>query len=79
VARPRDPIRIVSELVASVAEVAVAVGDDVPAGGIVALLESMKMEIPMLTERAGRVTDVRVSAGDVVQDGDVLVVLQPTE
>ena len=53
--------------------------DGVPAGGIVALLESSKMEIPLLTERAGRVTDVRVSAGDVVQDGDILVVIQPTD
>ncbi|MEP6817850.1 MAG: biotin/lipoyl-binding carrier protein [Marmoricola sp.] len=78
-ARSPDPIQIVSELVASVAEVSVAVGDEVPAGGIVALLESMKMEIPLLTERAGRVTDVRVSAGDVVQDGDILVVIQPTD
>ncbi len=78
-ARHRDPIQIVSELVASVAEVPVAVGDQVPAGGIVALLESMKMEIPMLTERAGRVSDIRVSAGDVVQDGDILVVLEPTD
>ncbi|MGI9157047.1 MAG: biotin/lipoyl-binding carrier protein [Marmoricola sp.] len=78
-ARHRDPIQIVSELVASVAEVPVVVGDEVPAGGIVALLESMKMEIPMLTERAGRVSDVRVSAGDVVQDGDILVVLEPTD
>ncbi len=74
-----DPILIVSELVASVAQVPVTVGEEVPAGGIVALLESMKMEIPVLTERPGRVTDVKISAGDVVQDGDVLVVLEATD
>ena len=74
-----DPILIVSELVASVAQVPVTVGEEVPAGGIVALLESMKMEIPVLTERPGRVTDIKVSAGDVVQDGDVLVVLEATD
>jgi len=39
------------------------------------LLESMKMEIPMLAERGGTVTAVKVTEGDVVQDGDVLVVL----
>ncbi|HEX2892688.1 MAG TPA: biotin/lipoyl-containing protein [Marmoricola sp.] len=39
------------------------------------LLESMKMEIPVLVERAGRVDEVRVVAGDVIQEGDVLVVL----
>jgi acetyl-CoA carboxylase biotin carboxyl carrier protein len=74
-----DPILIVSELVASVAQLPVTVGEEVPAGGTVALLESMKMEIPVLTERPGRVTDVRVSVGDVVQDGEVLVVLTPTD
>ena len=39
------------------------------------LLESMKMEIPMLAERSGTVTAIKVTVGDVVQDGDVLVVL----
>ena len=53
----------------------VAVGDRVEAGDTVVLLESMKMEIPMLAERAGMVTAIKVTVGDVVQDGDVLVVL----
>ena len=39
------------------------------------LLESMKMEISMLAERAGGVTASEVTVGDVVQDSDVLVVL----
>ena len=39
------------------------------------LLESMKMEIPMLAERAGLVTAITVTVGDVVQDSDVIVVL----
>jgi biotin carboxyl carrier protein len=44
-------------------------------GDTVVLLESMKMEIPVLAERAGTVTAVRVSEGDVVQEGDVLVTM----
>ena len=39
------------------------------------LLESMKMEISMLAERAGLVTAITVTVGDVVQDSDVIVVL----
>jgi acetyl-CoA carboxylase biotin carboxyl carrier protein len=70
-------IEIVSELVASVAQIPVAVGDEVPAGAVIVLLESMKMEIPVLVEVPARVTEIRVAAGDVVQDGDVLVVLEP--
>lgn len=73
-ARPTS-LEIVSELVANVLVIEVTEGDHVEAGDSVVLLESMKMEIPMLAERAGTVTAIRVSVGDVVQDGDVLVVL----
>lgn len=66
---------ISSELVGNVARVNVSVGQAVEAGEEVALMESMKMEIPLLAAQAGTVTDVRVTIGDVVQDGDVLVVI----
>ena len=71
----RHSLEIVSELVANVLSIDCAVGDPVEAGDTVVLLESMKMEIPMLAERAGTVTAIKVTVGDVVQDGDVLVVL----
>jgi biotin carboxyl carrier protein len=64
---------IVAEMVANVMRVAVAPGDRVEAGDTLVLLESMKMEIPVLTEVAGVVSAVRVGAGDVVQEGDILV------
>jgi biotin carboxyl carrier protein len=66
---------IVAEMVANVLTVAVAPGDAVAVGDTVALLESMKMEIPMLAEVAGTVRSVKVAPGDVVQEGDVLVEL----
>jgi biotin carboxyl carrier protein len=65
-----------AEMVAAVLEVVVAAGDTVEAGDTLVLLESMKMEIPVLTEHGGTVTAVRVSVGDVVQTGDVLVVVE---
>ena len=68
-------LEIVSELVANVLSIDVALGDRVEAGDTVVLLESMKMEIPMLAERAGVVTAIKVTVGDVVQDSAVLVVL----
>jgi biotin carboxyl carrier protein len=66
---------ILAEMVASVLAVHVEAGDDVAVGDTVILLESMKMEIPVLVERAGTVHEVRVVPGDVIQEGDVLVVL----
>ncbi len=67
--------QIASELVANVAQVHVVAGQRVAAGEELVLLESMKMEIPMLAEEAGTVTQVQVGPGDVVQEGDVLVVI----
>ena len=77
-AREARTADIVAEMVANVMTVAVAPGDSVAAGDTVVLLESMKMEIPVLSERAGRVSAVRVTAGDVVQEGDILVSLDLT-
>jgi acetyl-CoA carboxylase biotin carboxyl carrier protein len=73
----RDPktADVVAEMVANVLQVGVQPGDRVAVGDAVVLLESMKMEIPVLVEQAGIVTAVKVGPGDVVQEGDVLVSL----
>jgi len=74
---PRDATSadVVAEMVANVIKVPVAAGDTVSIGDTVVLLESMKMEIPVLAEHAGTVAAVKVSEGDVVQEGDVLVTI----
>jgi biotin carboxyl carrier protein len=68
-------IRILAEMVANVIVVEVAVDDEVAAGDTVCLLESMKMEIPVLAEVGGVVSAIKVATGDVVQEGDILVEL----
>ncbi len=68
---------VVAELVAAVMKVEVTVGQRVEAADSVVLLESMKMEIPVLAEVAGAVVEIVVVAGDVVNDGDPLVVIAP--
>ena len=62
-------------MVANVMTVTVAEGQAVEVGDTVAVLESMKMEIPVIAEGAGTVRAIRVAAADVVQEGDVLVEL----
>lgn len=64
-----------AEMVASVHSVAVAVGESVDAGATLVVLESMKMEIPVLAEASGTILEVLVAVGDVVQEGDALVSL----
>ena len=68
-------VRILAEMVANVIVVEVGVGDRIATGDTVCLLESMKMEIPVLAEAGGVVSAIRVAPGDVVQEGDILVEL----
>jgi acetyl-CoA carboxylase biotin carboxyl carrier protein len=53
----------------------VAQGDRVTAGDTLVILESMKMEIPVITEVSGTVDALHVGEGDVVQEGDVIAVI----
>ena len=62
-------------MVANVMEVVAAVGSEVAEGDTIVLLESMKMEIPVLCETSGTVTEVAVAAGDVIQAGDLIAVI----
>ena len=66
-------VEILAEMVANVIELVVEVGDSVAVGDTVILLESMKMEIPVISEHTGTVSAVKVAVGDVVQEGDPLV------
>ena len=68
---------VCAEMVANVVTLVVAAGDSVAAGDTLLILESMKMEIPVLAEVAGSVVEIVVSDGDVVNDGDPLVIIQP--
>ncbi|WP_159940676.1 MULTISPECIES: biotin/lipoyl-binding carrier protein [unclassified Nocardiopsis] len=68
--------QIHAEMVASIFEIQVAEGDRVEAGDTLLLLESMKMEIPVLAEEAGTVSRLAVAKGDVVQEGDLLAVVE---
>jgi acetyl-CoA carboxylase biotin carboxyl carrier protein len=69
--------RIVAEIVGNVLTVVAEEGTKVLAGDTIVIIESMKMEIPVLTEYDGVVSDIAVHAGDVVQEGDVLAVVEP--
>ncbi|MFI1765014.1 biotin/lipoyl-binding carrier protein [Streptomyces sp. NPDC020800] len=64
-----------AEIVAVVSEVLTAAGDPIAEGEPLVVLESMKMEIPVLAENGGRVLEVQVVPGDTVQEGDLLAVI----
>jgi acetyl-CoA carboxylase biotin carboxyl carrier protein len=67
---------IAAELVANVGQVLAAVGDEVGPTDMLVILESMKMEIPVLAEVAGVVSEVAVSQGDSIREGDTIAVIE---
>ncbi|TCI96979.1 biotin/lipoyl-binding carrier protein [Aeromicrobium sp. IC_218] len=65
-----------AEIVGNVWKLLVAQGDAVSAGDTLAVLESMKMEIPVHAPVTGVVGEVPVAEGQIVQEGDVVVVIE---
>jgi acetyl-CoA carboxylase biotin carboxyl carrier protein len=64
-----------AEMVASVHSVLMAEGDAVAIGDTLVILESMKMEIPVLAEAAGVIGEISVAVGDVVREGDIIAIV----
>ena len=64
-----------AELVANVVSVFVDEGEAVEDGDTLVMLESMKMEIPVVAEADGTVRKVVVKEGDTVQRGDLIAVV----
>jgi len=65
-----------AEMVANVWKVVASPGDTVAEGDTLVILESMKMEIPVLAEFDGVVKEIAVNEGDVVQEGDLIAVME---
>jgi len=63
----------------TVVKIAVADGDEVSAGQLLAVVEAMKMENPLRAPHAGQVTGLRVRAGETVAQGAVLCRVIPAE
>lgn len=64
-----------AEMVANVWKVVAKAGDEVSEGDTIVILESMKMEIPVLAETSGTITELVVKEGDVIQGGDLIAIV----
>jgi biotin carboxyl carrier protein len=63
-------------MVANVWKVVVSEGDQIEDGDTLVILESMKMEIPVLAEDSGTIVGLKVAEGDVIQEGDLIAVIE---
>ena len=68
--------RVVVPMQGTIVKVLVAVGDNVDTGDTVCVLEAMKMENNVATDKAGTVSEVLVEPGDSVGAGDMVVVVE---
>lgn len=68
--------QIASMMAGVVIDILVKAGDKVEEGMEVAILESMKMQLPVPSELGGTVKEIKVASGDFVNEGDVLMTLE---
>ena len=68
-------IEIKSEITGTVWKVKSKPGDTVESGDTLVIIESMKMEIPVITEDAGTVKEILVKEKDPVAEGQVVAVI----
>ena len=66
---------VVSPMQGTVLAVEVAEGDQVEAGQVICIVEAMKMENEVRTDRGGRITDLSVAPGQPVKTGQVICVV----
>ena len=68
-------VEVEAHITGTVWKIECSVGDAIEEGDTVAILESMKMEMPVEAEDSGTVTEIRCEEGQAVNEGEVLVVL----
>ena len=67
---------ITAHITGTIWKIQVAVGDEVEEDDDFVILESMKMEMPIVAEFDCVVKEIRVKEGDAVEEGQVLLVIE---
>ncbi|MES2697252.1 MAG: carboxyltransferase domain-containing protein, partial [Verrucomicrobiota bacterium] len=73
---PEGCIAIPAHIPGNIWKIAVTPGATVKAGDTLVILESMKMEVTVVSSRAGKVREVRCAEGRPVNAGETLIVLE---
>jgi len=69
-------LEVASEVTGKIWKIEVQVGAEVAEDSVLMIVESMKMEIPIVCEEAGIVAELLVEEGDAVEDGQVVAILE---
>ena len=68
-------MQVRSEIAGSVWKIIAETGADLAADDVIVILESMKMEIPVVAPKAGKLTDIHVAEGDMIGEGQLIATL----
>ena len=68
-------VNVKSEIAGNVWKIQTRPGDQIEADGEIMILESMKMEIPVLSPKAGTIKEIRVSEGEAIDEGQLVAIL----
>jgi len=69
-------MQVKSEIAGSVWKIIAEPGADLAADDVIVILESMKMEIPVVAPKAGKLTELHVAEGDMIGEGQLIASLQ---
>ena len=65
-----------TDVTGSVWKITTTVGQQLAPGDTVMLIESMKMEIPVIAEDGGKIVEFRFAEGESITEGDVVAILE---
>ena len=68
-------MQVKSEIAGSVWKIIAETGTDLAADDVIVILESMKMEIPVVAPKAGKLRDIHVAGGDMIGEGQLIATL----
>ncbi len=68
-------VNVKSEIAGNVWKIQAKPGDRIEAEGEIMILESMKMEIPVLSPKAGTIKEIKVSEGEAIAEGQLVAIL----
>ena len=68
-------MQVKSEIAGSVWKIIAEAGADLAADDVIVILESMKMEIPVVAPKAGKLAQLHVSEGDMIGEGQLIATL----
>ncbi len=68
-------VNVKSEIAGNVWKIHAKPGDKVETEGEIMILESMKMEIPVLAPKAGTIKEIKVNEGEAIAEGQLVAVI----